>query len=54
MSTCRSPTDEDSSKLGNLAKNLMIKTFDNYLEKKGYKLSATIGHGSYAKVKFDI
>lgn len=27
------------------------KTFDQILEKSGYKLHATIGNGSYAKVK---
>lgn len=43
--------NDDSLKLGSLTKNLMCKTYDNYLEKKGYKLGNTIGNGSYAKVK---
>jgi hypothetical protein len=30
----------------------VIRTFDQFLEKKGYKLYGTIGTGSYAKVKY--
>ena len=35
----------------NYSKVLMEKTFSAILEKKGYKLTGTIGNGSYAKVK---
>jgi hypothetical protein len=35
----------------NYAKNMMDRTFHHILEKKGYKLTGTIGNGSYAKVK---
>lgn len=35
----------------NYTKMVMDKTFNSILEKKGYKLTATIGNGSYAKVK---
>jgi len=30
------------------------RNFEQFLEKKGYRITNTIGSGSYAKVKWDI
>lgn len=30
----------------------VLKTYEQYLEEKGYKLGRTLGTGSYAKVKY--
>lgn len=31
-----------------------FKTYEQYLEEKGYKLGRTLGTGSYAKVKYTL
>ena len=52
MSTFKNNNSQDDHfRLTSLAKTLTSKTYDSYLEKKGYKLLNTIGTGSYAKVK---
>jgi hypothetical protein len=50
--TASNISKDDIARLAsNYEKAFLDKTINSILENRGYKLTETIGHGSYAKVK---